>query len=65
MKLIMDNGNEYDLQEIREHEFIYYTVKPNEDFINAPAIENITDGQPQPFRYKSIRINGKLYAPKL
>lgn len=61
----MDNGNEYDLQEIQYSDFVHHSVKPNEDFLSVPMVENITDGKIQPFRYKAIKINLKFYAPKL
>jgi hypothetical protein len=64
MKLIMDNGNEYELVEIQNSEFVYFSVSPNEDFVHIPQIENITDGGIQPFKYKSIKINLKFYLPK-
>jgi len=63
MNIIMDSGNEYELKEVQYPDFIYHSVKPNEDFVGVPQIENITDGGIQPFRYKSLVINLKFYAP--
>lgn len=64
MKLIMDNGNEYELREIQHPQFIVHSVQPNQDFINSPYRERQLEGELQPFLYKSIQINSKFYAPK-
>ena len=64
MKLIMDNGNEYELIESKHRDFVFHSVEPNNDFSNVPQIHNITDGGMQPFYYKAIQINGKFYIPK-
>ena len=64
MKLIMNNGNEYELEQVQYPDFIFYSEKPNEDFINVARIRGIDDKGAQPFQYKSIIINGMYYAPK-